>query len=34
VLAVTKPPWHRRTLAGTRGHGPVWAAGKRALPLF
>jgi hypothetical protein len=22
-----------RVLAGTRGHGPSWAAGKRALPL-
>jgi hypothetical protein len=23
-----------RALAGTRGHGPVWAASKRARPLF
>jgi hypothetical protein len=33
--AVTEPPQrgrvHACALAGTRGHGPLWAAGKRAL---
>jgi hypothetical protein len=30
--AVNEPPWCRHALGGTRGHGPSWAAGKRALP--
>jgi hypothetical protein len=33
--ATTVSPRTRgHALAGTRGHGPAWAAGKRALPLF
>jgi hypothetical protein len=33
--ATTASPCMRgHVLARTRGHGPTWAAGKRALPLF
>jgi hypothetical protein len=30
---VASPLLHRRTLPGTRSHGPSWATGNRALPL-